>query len=880
MQGLTTSSPEPSSKISRWKHRILNLNPLRTEALYGYKERETPIGFKPDPKRTAFHIEYDSSSSSLQLQPLCDNNRCDGSAKPIDFKDTRRHVKNNPMEDIHGWRLTDDDRSKNAWESCKMSLLDQGQYKLNRYNPGDQSKDHTRSRAFISGPQPLWALRGFFIGPGTDCSPPYFTVLCSGENESKYLVDVIDKEIRGKGLHDWGVTRLPHVEICEYGSRSGSPENVDDAEPTSEMIYVEVHIIDGGLPSTIPNDAMVSSWTNQRHRCGVRFQATSDSNIIASGTMGGLVKVGGRLYGLTVAHVFHGSGRSQQNYSMSSLAGENFTIVQNQWREPRKESMLLDWALVELPGLEKPDDDPDTWDDVNLVRTMNGDFRPVWTTMELPGSGVYAVLATPGSTHCLRGILTGGEAIVNLQGSPAPYTTWVLHMEQPWLIQAGDSGSWALDAITGDLLGVLIAGCPELHEAYIIPAYHILSDIEKALGRKVRLPHCHQTQKQNQDILTNLERSVWEIQEEIVQVNSAAEMKNIERLADDLIEKSRLKPDNEPMMSFQPRNMESYWINRYGKRIHYQIEELMSMTRNSTGMDHLSRRAHVMWPYQDALSRPPLECYNSLSKMFRDLSQHRIIGSNVDLHMLTGLLWGHLVLGEQKFRSYIKIISTAGHNTFGVLSEEREAIDDFDCHRQMGLDLPRDRYYFEEVVDTLRLILEDTISRKKQWYSVSLPETVSFDPGLSGNITLFIAVLLSEQKDRVLVLAPPANLSAEGDEIPHLRLPYVRMDKGKDEESNLKMLLKDLVGLGDAMPLQTRRIELRQMSPIVWLEEHNQYVDLVIMEAILLQKDLERARTGSGEMAVVVVMENYNDWSDTVQRPFMPIFRESSALLN
>ncbi|CAJ0552253.1 Ff.00g062320.m01.CDS01 [Fusarium sp. VM40] len=878
MQGLTTSSPEPSSIISRWKHRILKINPLRTEALYGYKERETPTGFKPDPRRKAFHIKYDRDSSSLQLQPLCDNNCCDVDAESIDFKDTRRHFKNNPREKIYGWRLTDNDRSKNAWESCKMFLLDQGQYELNRYNPGDQSKDQTRSRAFISGPQPLWALRGFFIGPNTDCSPPYFTILCSGENESKYLVDVIDKEIRGKGLRDWGVTRLPYVEICEYGSRSGSPENVDDAESTSEMNEVEVQIIDGGLSSTIPNDAMASSWRNRRHRCGVRFQVTSDSNVIANGTIGGLLKVGGRLYGLTVAHVFHRSGQSQQNYSTSSFDDESSTSVQNQWHEQRKESMLLDRALVELPGLEKPDDDPDTWDDVNLVRTMNGDFRPVWTTMEMPRSGVYAVLATPGSTHCLRGIITGEEAIVNMPGSPAPYTTWVLQMEQPWLIQAGDSGSWALDAITGDLLGVLIAGCPELHEAYIIPAYQILGDIEKDLGRQVRLPHCHRTQKQNQHTLTDLERSVLEIQKKIVQVNSAAEMKNIEGLADDWIEKSRRMPDNEPKMSFQPRNKESYWINRYGGRIQHDILELMSTIRESEGVDYLSRRAHLIWPYQDALSRPPLECYNSLSKMFRDLGQEKIVEYKIDLRILRGILWGHLVLGEQIFRPYINPISTAGHNAFWVLEEERKAIDDPDCPRQKGLKFPRDRYYAEEVVDMLRQNMEYLISNEKWLYSVSLPETVSFDPGLSDNITLFVAVLLSEQKDQVLVVAQPADCSPEDCKIEDIRLPYVQIDKGTDEEGNLKILLKDLIGLGDAIPLQTQRLELKRMSPSIWLKEHKQYVDLVVMEAILLQNDLERARTGSWEMPVVV-MGNDDAWRKLIE-PFSSIFYESSALFN
>jgi hypothetical protein len=156
---------------------------------------------------------------------------------------------------------------------------------------------------------------------------------------------------------------------------------------------------------------------------------------------------------------------------------------------------------------------------------------------------------------------------------------------------------------------------------------------------------------------------------------------------------------------------------------------------------------------------------------------------------------------------------------------------------------------------------------------------MSQDPGLSGNITLFIAVLLSEQKDRVLVLTPPAKHSAEGRKIEHIRLPYVQMDKGKDEEGNLKMLLKDLVGLGDAMPLQARRLELRRMSPSIWLKEHNQYVDLVIIEAILLQKDLERARTGSWEMPVVV-MANHGARLKLLHRPLLFIFKESSALLN
>jgi hypothetical protein len=46
----------------------------------------------------------------------------------------------------------------------------------------------------------------------------------------------------------------------------------------------------------------------------------------------------------------------------------------------------------------------------------------------------------------------------------------------------GDSGSWVIDAVTGDLYGHVVAGVPETGLAYIIPAYKTLGDIEKCLG--------------------------------------------------------------------------------------------------------------------------------------------------------------------------------------------------------------------------------------------------------------------------------------------------------------------------------------------------------------------------------------------------------------
>ena len=46
----------------------------------------------------------------------------------------------------------------------------------------------------------------------------------------------------------------------------------------------------------------------------------------------------------------------------------------------------------------------------------------------------------------------------------------------------GDSGSWVIDAVTGDLYGHIVAGVPETGLAYIVPAVKTFEDIEKCMG--------------------------------------------------------------------------------------------------------------------------------------------------------------------------------------------------------------------------------------------------------------------------------------------------------------------------------------------------------------------------------------------------------------
>ena len=52
----------------------------------------------------------------------------------------------------------------------------------------------------------------------------------------------------------------------------------------------------------------------------------------------------------------------------------------------------------------------------------------------------------------------------------------------------GDSGSWVLDAMTGNVYGHIVSGDPSSNTAFIIPAYRVFKDVEKRFGHKPEFP--------------------------------------------------------------------------------------------------------------------------------------------------------------------------------------------------------------------------------------------------------------------------------------------------------------------------------------------------------------------------------------------------------
>ena len=51
----------------------------------------------------------------------------------------------------------------------------------------------------------------------------------------------------------------------------------------------------------------------------------------------------------------------------------------------------------------------------------------------------------------------------------------------------GDSGSWIVDQVSGNLLGHIVAGNPGSNLAYVAPAKAVFADIESTLGCKVNV---------------------------------------------------------------------------------------------------------------------------------------------------------------------------------------------------------------------------------------------------------------------------------------------------------------------------------------------------------------------------------------------------------
>ncbi|RGP58132.1 hypothetical protein FSPOR_11929 [Fusarium sporotrichioides] len=298
-------------KTPSWFNCFLPLTSV--DLLYNYKERKTPERFSPDASLIAFQLYKPDGDSNPTISIPHDDCEKPEIISGLHFDGCRPGLKYGRTTDIWGLRLTKS-AAEFDWNSNNKILED---FAESRPKLSKAIKDCKLAKA-PRADEPLSVLRSFFIGPSISHSPPYIVVLSSEESWSKYLVDSIQHELKRPffdKLRDWGVTRLPKVEIKQYVSGPSSPNTsgrqspesdedfpkVDESEAKGQKIMIQLS--DGDVVSTIPNPEMLASWLNQQHRCGIRIEVTRDSTTLALGTLGGLVKVGDTFFGLTVAHL-------------------------------------------------------------------------------------------------------------------------------------------------------------------------------------------------------------------------------------------------------------------------------------------------------------------------------------------------------------------------------------------------------------------------------------------------------------------------------------------------------------------------------------------------------------------------------------------------
>ena len=172
----------------------------------------------------------------------------------------------------------------------------------------------------------------------------------------------------------------------------------------------------------------------------------------------------------------------------------------------------LDWALCELGDWGKY-----AINGVHLRPELRSAgtpehllFRNIKTTAPL---GKIFVATRRGA---VPGLGTGSDCSIKLARDTKYRRVWSVELEES--LTSGDSGSWVVDAETGDVYGMIIAGSTELREEYVIPAADVGQDICRVLrANSVRLPSfqdvmtAHTEERSARPILArNDDSTMWE----------------------------------------------------------------------------------------------------------------------------------------------------------------------------------------------------------------------------------------------------------------------------------------------------------------------------------------------------------------------------------
>ena len=252
-------------------------------------------------------------------------------------------------------------------------------------------------------------------------------------------------------------------------------------------------------------------------------------------TLGGFIMVDGVCFGLTTAHAFT---QEDEGLDPRSIAGSKaeLSLYDSDWadgdssddnadndasyphEEPHQERQLK--RRRQSMNVEDQTYYTTAWNSLHIIAKsrLTSTNGLDWALCELGDWGKYAIngvylrpeLRSAGMPEhllfrnikntaplgkvfvatrrgAIPGIGTGSDCSIKLAQDDKYRHVWSVELEES--LSSGDSGSWVVDAETGDVYGMIVAGSTELREEYIIPAADVGQDICRVLrADSVRLP--------------------------------------------------------------------------------------------------------------------------------------------------------------------------------------------------------------------------------------------------------------------------------------------------------------------------------------------------------------------------------------------------------
>ncbi|KIN08868.1 hypothetical protein OIDMADRAFT_48709 [Oidiodendron maius Zn] len=281
--------------------------------------------------------------------------------------------------------------------------------------------------------------------------------------------------------------------------------------------------------------------------CGINILVSQDfSSAPQRATLGGLVCIENKFYGLTVAHAFYevkgaehtsdqdfefafygpdqpaslldegddsisGSQDSSHSLESAEIKGSDASLFFGPCNNrPDSESTgvptqefndlirfgsffrsaplgsPLDWALIRIDKPEAVQLANVPSSELLANRVLSAD-RCIYPHALGTGKKMRVLICLGSLDSAAEGIMSGASSFAKPPGCKIFQELWQVSRLDGEFVN-GDCGTWVLDFDTGNLLGHIISGYSGSQLAYVVPAQQVFRDINDRVGREVDLP--------------------------------------------------------------------------------------------------------------------------------------------------------------------------------------------------------------------------------------------------------------------------------------------------------------------------------------------------------------------------------------------------------